>query len=138
MVFRLARSNSTTMSSPEESYMTLNDIRIRRLALIAAHQIITSPELARDLCQGCKYDSAGQSAHKNGCLTPINTVWELLSKAEEWTQTYCFNGHNTGVVEYQDLEVLRPHIVNYLVQSQWRLSVITVSESMSCSCVTSG
>ena len=128
------------MSSPSDDapYLTLNDLRIRRLALIAAHQIITSPELARKLCQGCAYNSAGQSAHRNGCLTPINTVWELLSKADEWVQTYCFHGFNTGVVEYEDLETLRPHIVNLLVQSQWRLSVITVSESMSWARVASG
>ena len=124
--------------SSDAPYLTLNDLRIRRLALIAAHQVITSPELAKKLCQGCFYNSAGQSSHSQGCLTPINTVWELLSKAEEWVQTYCFYGFNTGVIEYEDLETLRPHIVNLLVQSQWRLSVITVSESMSWARVTSG
>ena len=82
--------------SSDAPYLTLNDLRIRRLALIAAHQVITSPELAKKLCQGCLYNAAGQSSHRNGCLTPINTVWELLSKADEWVQTYCFQGFNTA------------------------------------------
>ena len=135
VALRSAASNAT-MSS--DAYVTLNDLRIRRLALHAAHQVITSSDLAKKLCQGCAHNSFGQSGHRNGCLTPINTVWELLSKADHWVSAYCFYGYNWGPVEWQDLEVLRPHIVNNLVQHQWRLSTITVSESVSCPGVTSG
>ena len=101
--------------------------RLARLALVGAHQILTSWELAADLCQGCADMVSNQEGHVDGCQTSLITIEDCIRKAELWTSTYVFNGRNTAPVHWEDLEILRPHIEETLVRHGWSLPSISVS-----------
>ena len=116
---------------------TFHERRLRRLTLVAVHQILISEPLSARLCDACRDRSEG--LHSEGCQAPLRSWDESREKAELWSQAYCFYGYNWGSVHWSDLEILRPRIVETLLRYNWSANTVEVSVvdawCLNCVCV---
>ena len=104
---------------------SFHERRLRRLTLVATHQVLASEPLAAYLCDGCRDGVKG--SHSSGCQLPLRTWGDNRRKAELWSHTYTFHGFNWHPVHWSDLEILRPRIVDLLLRYNWRIERIVVS-----------